>query len=142
MMKSYSRSKIYNKEEFGVHLKCNKNSWKCIEKMYFQFSFLNLLCLIHSFYFLLLPLSSDIYLDYFVPKCENFMLRIVDLLFNCSFRMCNCLELIFIYLENKYCYVTEETVMDQTSEKYRYHSAEVFKVVSSCIHNQTLENNT
>jgi len=56
--------------------------------------------------------------------------------------MCNCLELIFIYLENKYYYVTEETVMDQTSEKYRYHSAKVFKVVNSCIHDQTLEDNT
>jgi len=75
-------------------------------------------------------------------QCESFALRIVDLLFNCSFRMCNCLELIFMYLGNKYYYVTEETVMDQTSEKYRYHSAKVFKVVSSCIDDQTLEDNT
>ena len=75
-------------------------------------------------------------------QCENFALRIVDLLFNCSFRMCNYLELIFIYLENKYYYITEETVMDQTSEKYRYHSAKVLKVVSSYIHDQTLEDNT
>ena len=53
--------------------------------------------------------------------------------------MCNCLELIFIYLENKYHYVTKKTVIDHTSEKYRYPSAIVFKVVSSCIHDETLQ---
>ena len=117
--------------------------------MKFQFPLLNLLYLIHSFTFffclyprLFLYPNTTIVLGTPKVQCESFALRIVDLLFNCSFRMCNCLELIFIYLENKYYYVTEETVMDQTSEKYRYHSAKVFKVVGSCIHDQTLEDNT